>query len=713
MEVASLGLAVDSSQADKGAISLERLSSAAKRAESATRGLAGGANASSTASAAAAGSANRAAAALNVEAAAATKAANAMHVHGKAVNDNARRMGGSMSGLAAQFQDIGVTAAMGMNPALIALQQGTQIAGQMEMAMQSGAKATDVLGTAFRSLFSPLTFVTIALTALAAVGLQMVDWAGLAAAALRALASVLQTIAPYAAMAAAGLALLYAPAIIGGVVSLIALLGRLAVSALAVAGAMAAANPAAAFVLGITAAVAAANIFRDELTQIFGVDIVGAAKTGANYVIGSFVAAYEDIKFVWNNFGNIIGAAITGAVNAVVDGVNTMIQKAATGVDWLIDKLNQIPGVNLEKIGSVGDIVPKWKNDYAAKAGAALEGRNKAVADALSRDYLGEFGAGITKGASAASAKLKELAADLTKVDEKTKKKGGGGKTDGEKFSDIVRDADAKIAALRAEQAGLGQTAEAAARLRYEQELLNKATQAGLTLDPQQIALLKAKAAEMASVEAATKRAKENQDALNEAGKGFGGILKGLLDGTMTWKDALQAAIPILLKLLDTMNKAGGGKGIFGGGFLQSILQGFFGFAKGGYTGNKPAHAPAGIVHGGEFVFSKKATDRIGVGNLTRAHNAAKGYAQGGYVAPITPRMQAPATDQPLRIEVVSRFDADGGFDTAVERVAGPVATRESVKMGSKVAKAVPGMVDARNDEAKYRRIRPQFAGVG
>ena len=49
----------------------------------------------------------------------------------------ARRMGGSMSGLAAQFQDIGVTAAMGMNPMIIALQQGTQIAGQMEASKTS------------------------------------------------------------------------------------------------------------------------------------------------------------------------------------------------------------------------------------------------------------------------------------------------------------------------------------------------------------------------------------------------------------------------------------------------------------------------------------------------------------------------------------------------------------------------------------------------
>lgn len=36
-----------------------------------------------------------------------------------------------------------------------------------------------------------------------------------------------------------------------------------------------------------------------------------------------------------------------------------------------------------------------------------------------------------------------------------------------------------------------------------------------------------------------------------------------------------------------------------------------------------------GIVHRGEFVFTKEATSRIGVGNLYRLM---RGYAEGGYV---------------------------------------------------------------------------------
>ncbi|ELR3158690.1 phage tail tape measure protein, partial [Escherichia coli] len=52
------------------------------------------------------------------------------------------------------------------------------------------------------------------------------------------------------------------------------------------------------------------------------------------------------------------------------------------------------------------------------------------------------------------------------------------------------------------------------------------------------------------------------------------------------------------------------------------------GFAGGGFTGTGGKYEPAGIVHRGEFVFTKEATSRIGVGNLYRLM---RGYAEGGY----------------------------------------------------------------------------------
>lgn len=60
-------------------------------------------------------------------------------------------------------------------------------------------------------------------------------------------------------------------------------------------------------------------------------------------------------------------------------------------------------------------------------------------------------------------------------------------------------------------------------------------------------------------------------------------------------------------------------------------------FAKGGYTGNGGKHEPKGIVHGGEFVFTKKAVNNAGIGNLygmMRAMESGRGYATGGVVSP-------------------------------------------------------------------------------
>lgn len=86
--------------------------------------------------------------------------------------DHVNRFGSSFSGVGAQFQDIGVSIAGGMNPGLVALQQGTQIAGQLQAAMQGGASATQVLKSAFASLVSPVALVSIAATAIAGIGLQ-------------------------------------------------------------------------------------------------------------------------------------------------------------------------------------------------------------------------------------------------------------------------------------------------------------------------------------------------------------------------------------------------------------------------------------------------------------------------------------------------------------------------------------------------------------
>ncbi|MCQ6956038.1 phage tail tape measure protein [Escherichia coli] len=72
----------------------------------------------------------------------------------------------------------------------------------------------------------------------------------------------------------------------------------------------------------------------------------------------------------------------------------------------------------------------------------------------------------------------------------------------------------------------------------------------------------------------------------------------------------------------------GGGASVSTGTAIQAAAEKFH-FATGGFTGTGGKYEPAGIVHRGEFVFTKEATSRIGVGNLYRLM---RGYATGGYV---------------------------------------------------------------------------------
>lgn len=88
-------------------------------------------------------------------------------------------VGGAQSGaafntsnIAAQFQDIGVTAAAGMHPLIIALQQGTQLSAVLNDSLARGVNPAKALGGAFLQVINPISLATIAAVALGAAGLQ-------------------------------------------------------------------------------------------------------------------------------------------------------------------------------------------------------------------------------------------------------------------------------------------------------------------------------------------------------------------------------------------------------------------------------------------------------------------------------------------------------------------------------------------------------------
>lgn len=84
---------------------------------------------------------------------------------GKAANDNLNALQATPANIAAQFQDIGVTAAAGMDPLLIGLQQGAQLGP----AFAGGIKG---IGAALKQVFSPMSLFAIGLATAIALAIQ-------------------------------------------------------------------------------------------------------------------------------------------------------------------------------------------------------------------------------------------------------------------------------------------------------------------------------------------------------------------------------------------------------------------------------------------------------------------------------------------------------------------------------------------------------------
>jgi lambda family phage tail tape measure protein len=80
--------------------------------------------------------------------------------------------------IAAQFQDIGVTSAMGMSPLQIALQQGTQLSAVFEQMRATGQSVGSGLAAAFASVISPLSLITVGAIAATAAAVQYFISAG-------------------------------------------------------------------------------------------------------------------------------------------------------------------------------------------------------------------------------------------------------------------------------------------------------------------------------------------------------------------------------------------------------------------------------------------------------------------------------------------------------------------------------------------------------
>lgn len=130
-------------------------------------------------------------------------------------------------------------------------------------------------------------------------------------------------------------------------------------------------------------------------------------------------------------------------------------------------------------------------------------------------------------------------------------------------------------------------------------------------------------------------------------------IMTGKADFSSLAKSILSDLTSMIVKmaLFNAMKSAFGGTSF--GKFLGFADGGYVGFASGGYTGDGGKYTPAGVVHRGEYVITKEATSRLGIGFLNHL-NYGRGYATGGAVGSIPSTGYRPMAGGSISVKVIN-----------------------------------------------------------
>lgn len=332
-----------------------------------------------------------------------------------------------------------------------------------------------------------------------------------------------------------------------------------------------------------------------------GVDVALVAETIATH----FEHSFETVKIIWSTLPAVLGDIVYSTAKSVVDGIEAMINGAVDRINKLneylpewaqfdgIDKID-LPGIENPNAGAATDTAKRLKQNAESEVAEIRKiwgDRNARITEIMASDPLGDFFNAV---------KDRSVENALEREKEKKGKSGGdtSGRTDAEKYQDLVRSAEQFIQAQTRERQSIRLTVEAAARLRYEQELLNAAANDNIKLTPQQTAELKRLAGEMAVAEAETTRLQESFDFARDVAGGFvSDVRQGLEDGKGLFKSFADAAVGALNRVIDKiLNEAldalfqlgsagssvGSGGGFLGGigNIFSSLFSGFF--AKGG-----------------------------------------------------------------------------------------------------------------------------------
>lgn len=249
--------------------------------------------------------------------------------------------------------------------------------------------------------------------------------------------------------------------------------------------------------------------------------VSAGALLAGNTIINSFHAAYEDIKYLWSQFPNMIGSLVTQGLNAMVGGIQSMIQTGAGYIDAFIDKLNTalekadklMPGngFRLGKIGAL-DFGGPLQDPYTDELKRATDERNRRINEIMTSNPLGDYYRHVQKGAQ-------------DQVGFNLPSGGAGGAIpiphfrgiddvpgSVEVYDKLIKSGETRLRQMQQERDGLGLLGGAAASLKFEQEALNAAYEKNVQLNPEQLGAIRMQAQEYGRLADEIARAKLNSD---------------------------------------------------------------------------------------------------------------------------------------------------------------------------------------------------------
>lgn len=499
----------------------------------------------------------------------------------------------NIANIAAQFQDIGVTAAMGMNPLLIALQQGTQLAA----ALNSMEKPIKGLADAFKQIINPTSLWTIALTALAVVGWQMVDWTGLAQTGLNGLSFIMDGIASGFEFLADNVEVLIV--VLGTFTSV--LIG-----------------------FNLTSIIASFKSLGETiyLAYLYFLDFVKNIPSLMKQA-GTVIASVA--KFIINPWV-LIPAVVIGVLEAFAtfkDSVKNILNGA---IDFIIDFVNKGIGyfVGFKNVlFSITDIIKSFRTDGLEGA----RGKISSIMDeALSKEYIDKdaikenvnaavdyaadgilkvnnaISSGISKVSdviSSGASSVRDFASGLTETTDEAKKLKDA-------WADLQNQVNQDISGAQLEQRLIGVDTYTSEYEKTKADLMNQATNADIPLTPEKIAYIDQAAQSTARYRDETDKLTDSfNNAKSITGSFFQDLRQDLWDGVNAWQAFGNAALNVLDNILskmldigvdylfDAVGAAGtsGGKNDFSWSSVASSIGSWF----------SGSSAPAAAANGGAF----------------------------------------------------------------------------------------------------------------